>query len=910
MAASAKSKRTTKAPSKAQSKPAAKPRRTIRLASDIQPQEIALAFKIDPTAKAFSGSARYALRLDRRKRQIELHAADLRVSGVRAFLPSGEPLGKGRVEFHPECETILLHFDNFLPAGGLVIELNFRGRVRKDLRGLYASSDREAPWVATQLCPTDARRVFPCFDEPGTKARYTIEITAPSDQTVISNAPVESSHKVGDGLTRTCFAETPLLSAYLIAFVVGPFEASKVIRSGTKYSKKPEGTPTEIRIYTLPDRKDLARFARKTAAASLTRLEEWFGMAHPYPKLDLVALPDFAFGAMENAGAVFFRDSILLLDEAEASPADRKRAGETIAHELAHMWFGNLVTMAWWNDLWLNESFATWMAYVIIEDWQPEWRIWLDFGHRREEALKLDALASSHPIAPPIRTAEEAHENFDAITYTKGATVMRMLERYLGAETFREGIRLYIERHQEGAATASDLWSALKAVSGEDVEAIVSPWMLQTGFPLVRVAHARREDGPAIELQQERFLAAAAQTSPSARSRKRGAGRNASTWPIPWVGRVGLPEQESAESGPLMRPVLRHLLAGESDSVRNPHRIHAFVYGNAADAGFFRVEHGESEYSALLENLDGLSELERIGLVGHQIALTQSGRSPLADLLDLIAGLRAEKDPDVLRAVEAALSAVFRRVAPSRGAAVESGLRGWVDAHFRNALEDIGPRAKRGENERDRMRRARLFSIVGGMAQVRSVLSFCQTQTTQHLEHAKKLPPDLAAVILQLGASRGDAALHAHLCEATRDATTPQARLRTLLALAACPGPAETRTSLRACLDESLAPIPDRAALLMALLGNPGSAETTWTFMQKSWRKLERQMPPILLARVAAVTADALPTEQSDEILAFFRDHPLAAGDRVLRQIEEELRIAQRFEAHAGPDLDRYVLMH
>ncbi len=880
-----------------------RPRRTIRLPTEIRPETAELFFEVGPAEKTFRGVVRYALQLDRRKRQIELHAADLKVSGVKALSPSGEVVAKGRVEEHPECETILIAFDRLLPAGQIVLEMNFRGRVRSDLRGLYASSDRESPWIATQLCPTDARRVFPCFDEPGTKARYRLQISAPTDQTVISNAPIETQKDVAGGRTLTRFVETPPLSAYLIAFVVGPFEASPMIRSQTKYSTKPNGTPTEIRIYTLPGRKPLAKFARKAAAASLTRLEEWFGMAHPYPKLDLIALPDFAFGAMENAGAVFFRDSILLLDEKEASPADRKRAGETIAHELAHMWFGNLVTMAWWNDLWLNESFATWMAYVIIDDWQPEWRIWLDFGHRREEALKLDALASSHPIAPQVRTAEEAHENFDAITYTKGATVMRMLERYLGADTFQEGIRLYICRHQESAATASDLWAALEEVSGEEIESILSPWMSQTGFPLLRLEHSGRASGATIDLQQERFLAA----PPVMRVPRKGSPRAPlPRWSIPWVGHVGLPETAETKADPL----LRHLLTAEHEQVPNPHRVHSFVYGNAADAGFFRVEHGESEYSALLENLDRLSALERIGLVGHQLALTQARRSPLADLLDLIAGLQSETDPDVLRAVESALSALFRRVAPSRGAAVEAGLRSWVGDHFGEAFAKVGPRAKRSDDERARMRRARLLAIVGGMAQTEGPIAFCAKQTRAHLVDGKALPPDLAAIILQLGASRADATLHEQLCDATRRATTPQARLRTLLALAACPNSSETRASLRACLDESLAPIPDRAALLMSLLGSPSSAEISWEFMQKSWRKLERQMPPILLARVAAMTSHALPTDHGPHILAFFRTHPLSAGERVLHQISEELRIAERFETHAGPDLDRYVRVH
>ncbi len=379
------------------------------------------------------------------------------------------------------------------------LELSFKGRVRRDLRGIYRGSDRgsdrESPWLATQLCPTDARRFFPAFDEPALKLRYRIAVTVPADQTVISNAPVEFEEAAGRGRKTVHFEPTPPLSAYLVALAVGSFEASPTLYVGA----------TPIRVYTLPGRQSLASFAREAAAESLGRLERWFEIPHPYPKLDLLALPDFAFGAMENAGAVFFRDSVLLLDAAQASPAELERTAETIAHELSHMWFGNLVTMAWWNDLWLNESFATWMAYEILDGWQPEWRVWHEFAHRREQALEQDALMTSHPIAPPIRDAKEAHENFDAITYTKGASVLRMLERFLGSEVFREGIQLYLRRHREGVATAADLWDALAEVSDQPIEKIIAPWTLQTGFPLVRVRRQDDGDHDRIALGQERF---------------------------------------------------------------------------------------------------------------------------------------------------------------------------------------------------------------------------------------------------------------------------------------------------------------------------------------------------------------------------------------------------------------------
>jgi puromycin-sensitive aminopeptidase len=854
-----------------------------RLSHHVRPTTIDLHFELDPTQKVFRGEARYSLRLDKRIRKLELHAADLRVSAVRLRL--GADILKVRVEARPESETVVLHFDRLLPAEPVRLELSFHGRVRNDLRGLYRSVDDREPWLATQLCPTDARRFFPCFDEPGIKACYRIRVSTRRDQTVISNAPVQVEVDEEPGRKTVHFETTPPLSSYLIAVAVGPFETSPTLMSGS----------TAIRVHTLPGRQDLTAFAREAAASSLTRLEQWFDMDHPYPKLDLLALPDFAFGAMENAGAVFFRDSILLLDADEASSEDRKRTGEVIAHELSHMWFGNLVTMAWWNDLWLNESFATWMAYEIIDTWQPDWRIWLDFAHRRENALEVDALASSHPIAPRIRSAKDAHENFDAITYTKGASVLRMLAGYLGHEVFRDGIRLYIRRHREDAATASDLWSALSEVSGVPVEEIVSPWTLQTGYPLVSLQRCERHGRRVIELVQERFLALP--------PRKAKTNTGGARWTIPWVGRVG--RDQTDETHEVRAP--RHLFAKSRDQISSQGAERTWIYGNADEAGFFRVEHGQSESEDLLANLWSLSPLERIGFVGNQWALTRANRIPISNLLDLVAALGVEEDPDVLFAVESVLSRLGRRLAISRGPHVEERLRAWVAVCFGEQLDLLGFEADPDDDERRRMRRARIFSIVGHFARVDAVCQECVSRCAYHFSTGEALPTELGDEIIRIAASFGGESLHGMLCEATRDAKTPQARRRTLFALAEFDHPKMIRASLAASLDVTLAPTPDRATLLAALLARPATAPATWRHLQKNWTRLEKEMPPILLARLAGATADALPHTSAAEISDFFERHPLAAGSRVLRQISEQMAIAKRFERQAGSDLEAYL---
>ncbi|MFO0689601.1 MAG: M1 family metallopeptidase [Myxococcota bacterium] len=851
-----------------------------RLSPHVRPQTAELRFDLDPRRRAFRGEVRYALQLDRATDTLELHAADLAVS--RALVRVDGRVIRPRVEWAKDREVVRLRFGEKLAAGALRLELDFRGRVRRDLRGLYRSNDDASPWLATQLCPTDARRFFPAFDEPAIKLRYRIVATVPADATVLSNAPVEFEEEAARGRKTVHFHPTPPLSAYLVALAVGPFEAGPALHVG----------PTPIRVYTLPGRQTLASFAREAAAESLARLERWFEIPHPYPKLDLLALPDFAFGAMENAGAVFFRDSVLLLDAAQASPAELFRSAETIAHELAHMWFGNLVTMAWWNDLWLNESFATWMAYEILDGWQGDWRVWQSFAHRREEALEQDALATSHPIAPPVRDAKEAHENFDAITYTKGASVLRMLEQYLGSERFREGVRLYLRRHRERAATASDLWSALGEVCDEPIEKIVAPWTLQTGFPLVRVERRSEGDRDVITLRQERFRARA--------SRGGRATKDATRWPIPWMGRVGRGDDGNARA-------VRHLVWKTRDTVPGQGAALTWIYGNAGEAGFFRVAHGESELRDLLASHTSLSPLERIGLIGHQWALARTGDGHLAPLLDLVASLGEEEDPDVLAAIERVLARIFQRVVPAGDPALEPLLRAWIEVYFGGQFDALGLEADPRDDRSRRERRARIVELVGGLGRSEQIGSEASRRTAAALAGRTALPPELADALVGIAAQRGDLALHGEFRASVARAATPQARRRWLLGLAGFPGRAAIEASLRAVVDTDLAPAVDRAGLLVALLGAPESADPAWARLQRIWKRLEREWPPILLARVAAATATALPPGRAREIGAFFRAHPLAAGPRTLRQITEELAIAREGTGRLARELEAYL---
>jgi puromycin-sensitive aminopeptidase len=607
-----------------------------RLATELRPRRVDLHVEVDPQrSDAFRGEVAIALTLVRRVRRIRLHAVDLRVTRPRVEV--GARLLRGRIHALPGDEMIEVRLDEMLPRGEVTLRLAFAGRLRKDLCGLYGVTADRRRYAFTQLEATDARRFFPCFDEPAMKARFQISVTTAVDNEALSNAPIDRTERHGDGRKTVHFADTPPLSTYLVALAVGRLEASKRTRVG----------PTEIRIWHAPGKRNLTGFGLEAARECLVRLERYFGLPYPYAKLDLVAVPDFEFGAMENAGAVFFRETLLLVDPATVTLAEKKRAAEVIAHELAHMWYGDLVTMAWWDDLWLNEAFATWMAFQVVDDWKPEWKLWHDFQHARAAALELDALRHTHPIYCEVRTPADAAENFDLITYEKGASVVRMLERYLGAAAFRRGVRAYIRRHLEGNAVAADLWRSLSEASGVAVEPVARAWIERAGYPIVEVRRARVNGRTELRLRQERFTL-----------RRPSRSRWAPPWPVPWVARIG---RGRTGRGRLERRLLTRVRE-RVDLGPAPPR---FVYGNAEEGGFFRPLHDADEMGALTGSLASLAAVERMGLVDHQWALVRARRAPIGTILDLAEALADEKDPDVLRTLQRPLGFIAHSLIPN-----------------------------------------------------------------------------------------------------------------------------------------------------------------------------------------------------------------------------------------------------
>ena len=473
-----------------------------RLPADVRPTTYELTLTPDLDSFTFEAEASIHLEVLEPASHIVANAAELAIASAEVTPAGGATLAARSVELDEEAERVTFVLDGELPGGPATLRARFTGVLNDQLRGFYRSqyeaSDGSKRYLATtQFEATDARRAFPCWDEPAVKATYKVTLIIPEGLSAVSNMPIESETPVAGGKKALVFQETPKMSTYLLAFVIGDLASVE--------AKASDGTL--VRVWATRGKEEQGRFAVENSVKLLDYFNDYFGVSYPLPKMDHIAVPDFAAGAMENWGAITYRETALLFDPQNSAAAARQRIMEVVSHEMAHMWFGDLVTMEWWDDLWLNESFASWMGDKAVDRLYPEWNMWTQFVSQDTSAgLSLDGLANSHPIEADVKDPAEIRELFDAISYSKGGATLRMIEEYLGEEAFRQGLRAYISAHQYGNAKGADLWTALEEASGKPVTAIMNSWIRQTGYPIIDV-EAKREDGEArLTVSQRRFL--------------------------------------------------------------------------------------------------------------------------------------------------------------------------------------------------------------------------------------------------------------------------------------------------------------------------------------------------------------------------------------------------------------------
>ena len=847
-------------------------KRAFRLSSNVRPTKYEIDLSTDPSRSDFSGSVRISATVEQptsaivlHSRELVLHAASIRVQGQTQ---------KASVTLQPDQETVTLGTPQPIPSGSVELDISFAGRLAPSMHGIYLATDGVHRAVCTQCEATDARAIFPCFDEPEFKAVLQWTLRTSPNLTALSNGPEDhrSEQKSADGGTEqvVAFKPTRPVSSYLAAVAIGDFESS------------PESRVRDVplRVYAPRGKGGQTAFAQDLATKLLPWYEHYFDFSYPFAKYDQVAVPGFDAGAMENIGLVLFRQNLLLMDPKSASWRQEKVIARVVAHEMAHMWFGNLVTMRWWDDLWLNEAFAEWMAHKSVHAIVPSYRIWDDSAEDKSRALFDDALQSTHPIYTAVATPEEALEMFDSITYQKGCAVMRMLENFLGEENFRSGLRAYMKEFQWRNAAGADLWRALEKASGQPVGSLMKSWVEQPGFPLIGVNYAA-EGGPTVlHLQQQRFF-----SDPKSAPTKQ-------VWNVPVVVRYEDSSGVREHRFILDRAEHREPLPCEG-SIR-------WLYANADDIGFYRLQFGETAFSALLDaGLPKLSPIEQVGLLEDQWALVRSGRSGISGFIDVLRALCSVREHNVLRAVVERLDMLDLLTKDSGDRDARLKLRQLVASLLSGQLTELGFEPRAGESQNDIQRRALLIGVLGNVARAEDVISAAKRFATIEQKDPVAVDPNLAGVFVAVAAKFGDETDFDRWVQTFVDrkqaGRTPQevARYLHTLSVFRRPGLAEKTLAL---IEDGAIPQEALAQVLGQLLAYRHSQESAWRFFCDRWNLLRERVGDMGLSRVVEAVGRLTARHRQDVVHFFERNTPAGAERALMRALErmdqhEELRL-------------------
>ncbi len=846
-----------------------------RLPTTVVPERYRLRLAPDLDAERFDGTVTITARVTEPSATITLNADGLTISAATVRAGDGEPAA-ATWALDEETKRLVVTPGQPLAPGPIELSLAFAGAFDTQLVGLYASrftddDGTERKLATTQFEATYARKCFPCWDEPAFKAVFELELDIDPALDAVANSAEVGRQPGPEGRLRLTFAPTIPMSTYLVAFVVGPLAITEAVDV--------DGTP--LRIVHVPGKGDLTGFALEAGAFALRYFADYFGLPYPGDKLDLVAIPDFAFGAMENLGCVTFREVLLLIDPKTATHTELQRAADVINHEIAHMWFGDLVTMAWWNGLWLNEAFATFMEMRCTDAFRPEWQRWVDFGLARTEAFETDALGATRPIEFEVVSPSEAEGMFDVLTYEKGAAVVRMLEQYLGEDRFRAGINRYMREHQLANAETTDLWDAIEAETGEPVRRIMDSWIFQGGFPALSVeAHP---DRPAmLTLTQERLRYERGDgAGPAAATSRAGsdAGAEPARWSVPVLYRWAAEDDEEPRRG-------RVLVEEASAPIELP-APPAWLVVNAGGAGFFRVAYGDRQLDQLAGiATDELTAIERYTLVDDAWAAVMAGRTTSTAFLNLVEALSGESDRSVWQRLIAGLAQLDRLV---DGEAQES-LQEIAHDVLAPALANLGLAPREGEDDRARQLRGDLVRALGTVADDPEIQDEARRLVAVGLRDPELADAAHQAASVVAVAANGDEADIDGFVDAWKSASTPQAEIRYLYALADFTDPDLVERVQRLVLD-GLVRSQNAPFLLARSLGNRHNGRATWDFIAAHWDELTSMFASSSVVRMLSTMPRLDQPDQIEATSAFFAAHPVATGARTLTQLLERQQI-------------------
>ena len=798
-----------------------------------------------------------------------LNAAELTIGECSV---NGTPATAELVE---EADRLIVRTAAPIATGSATMDISFAGILNDKLRGFYRSTYNDANGAeqviaTTQMQSTDCRRAFPCWDEPEFRAVFGITLDIADGLNAISNGPeIErvTTEENDDGRrTVIRFADTMTMSTYLVAFIVGQLEMTA--------PTDVNGSP--MRVVHIPGKSHLTDFGMDVGVFCLKWFEEYYGIPYPSDKVDLAGLPDFAAGAMENLGCITFRESLLLVDPATSTQNEQQLVVDVVAHELAHMWFGDLVTMRWWNGIWLNEAFATFMEIAACDAYRPDWERWTSFGLERSAAFDVDALDSTRSVEFEVRSPADCEGMFDVLTYQKGGSLLRMLEQYLGEQTFREGVSHYLGLHSYKNTETNDLWDAIESTSGEPVRRIMDSWIWQPGFPLITATIS--DDGTSIELSQQRFLLnPESATDPTEQM-----------WVVPvHVSNGGTTTTVLLDS--------THTTVALADPA-------APVIVNAGGHGFYRVAYDATLRARLAGALGDMNTLERYSLVDDAWAATVGGSLSSVELLTFLEEFGDEREHAVWQAIVIALRGISRLIDDDALPAFQLRVRTLVQP----ALAELGePQAD--ESDLAAKLRGLLLSTAGVLGRDEFVIDLCRDLLESSTEPDNAVDPELVAAATSVVAATGTVADYERLQHGFLTASTPQEQLRQLYALTEFDDEALILRTCEFALTDNVKTQNAPFVLRMAM-ANRRHGAAAWGFIKDNWEHANKEFPTNTISRMVDSVKLLTTPELVADVQMFFVEHPIPQAVKTLDQILERQGINAALLARDAASLRAHLI--
>jgi aminopeptidase N len=837
-----------------------------RLPATVLPEHYSLTLTPDLKAATFAGVESIDVTVKTSVSSITLNSAEIAFQSVTVSAAGQEQ--NAVVSLDAEKQQATFAFPAPIPAGNAVLSIAYTGILNNELRGFYLSKTARRNYAVTQFESTDARRAFPSFDEPAFKATFDIALVIDAGDTAISNNPIASDTPgPGAGKHTLKFLTTPKLSTYLVVFLVGDFQCTTGRQDGVA-----------IRVCATPDKVALTSYGVDVVKYVLHYYNSYFGIPYPLKKLDLIALPDFEAGAMENFGAITYRETDLLIDPKTASDRAKENVAGVIAHEMAHQWFGDMVTMQWWDNVWLNEGFATWMSNKPIAAMHPEWSVDQGVIAGEDGTLDLDAQITTRTIRARADTPDEINQMFDGIAYGKASDVLLMVENYLGEETFRKGVHAYLSEHLYGNATAEDFWNTQTAVSHKPVDKIMDSLVAQPGTPMLTFGEPANGQ---VSVEQKRFfLSPSAQAGPKEK------------WTLPVCFKTKAGSQDC------------QILTPGSATLKVPGGL---FFANAGGKGYYRSAYTASAYATLVSNIEtALAPTERISLTGDEWAQVRSNKARVGDYLDLAVALKADPNAEVVSNALGGVDAIIERVAATPDE--KAALAVWMRRTFGPEYAKLGPSSP-GDTPNTRAMRALLFSVLGYYGKDPAVLAQAHEITEKYLADPASVDATIGHTALTIAARNGNAELYDRLQKVYETSANPDLQESALRLLAEFEDPALVQRSLDYAVSSKVRN-QDAALQFSISLQIAATRNQAWDYIKTHWDKVQAQLTTDMGGYLVGGTGGFCSADARDDVQKFFSTHKVSSSDRVLKRAVERINGCIELQSLQEPNLKQWLAAH